>query len=964
MYSGFSTSIGSIVGRVGGSSNLTELSDVIDSVGAEESLVCLDENNNDIHMSSMLNPQTGDLVWLPLEDSNFVKLKTMSMSQMSSMLRDDYRNSVYEAAIQKSIDSFRQHHNRNPIILDIGTGTGLLAMLCAKYGAEAVFAVEMFDLLAQTAQENVNRNGMGEKIMIIQGRSSDIEALPVPVDIIVSELLDSALLGECVIPSHADAIARFMDPASYEGPNSYPLENRVVPHSAEMYATLVQSTEVNRMVSIHNLLPSELPGSDKTTIFRENEYSPNCAGGWGLFPVHWRQIVSRSKQRQQLARTATTSAADAQSRPHFDTTPAKTLSEAVPCMHAEFWHTNPQLTHKDNSGYAMFDTEIEVKEAGIMHGILFHWKAHLLSPALDPGDSIVYSTDPAVLAEYPFQDHWKQCVFPLPNPMQVYRGQILQLRVCHDDLRVWAFVTVSPTSPPPPANNAINMGFCGGNTASVAGFSHHATPLAPPAADDGLESVLGKKRNRHAKEVKRSLSCMVSKEFQEAFAMPPCSCGWHLLNDNHTTSFWNDHAHRRHIQPLVLQSAEQIFLSFAQKYIDPVSGLLRLQVVTPETWTTIKASSVYTVVDDGDGSLVAIMVAQALKERLQSIVAQTEAFARAAGIALGTYILPQIRIVSVEKRQFSRMFYLHLVHANDLAGSDDETAINTDFVTVSVVESLTGGAAGEGEGMDDDNNDGAAASDDSAIVGDLVLSLASRRQSTLNALPLWQSLSFLYAARALTASHPSFATQILPSSAQIMMIPFQSAQLCRGHGPIHEPVRSLDHTAYDEQIAGIWSAFLYPYHAADYADMRYLAPQPVSVYSLDFTDPLNLRQQNYRKETTQLDLTTSLAQVRAQYGEQVAARIDGVIFFVQYHYTSSSGDVVVAPWNAWEHQFAPYEVQSVKFFASKYPVYDGGITQHGEEHGGHQGIQRLQVEVALDAASGETSDFEISFAFF
>lgn len=996
MYSGFSTSIGSIVGRVGGSSNLTELTDIIDSVGAEESLVCLDGNNVDVHMSSMLSTQTGDVMWLPLENANFVKLKTMSMSQMSSMLRDDYRNSVYEAAIQKSIDSFRQHYQRNPVILDIGTGTGLLAMLCAKYGAEAVFAVEMFDLLAETAQENINRNGMSEKIMIIQGRSSDIEALPVPVDIIVSELLDSALLGECVIPSHADAISRFMNLSDAEGPNGYPLENRVIPHSAEMYATLVQSTEVNRMVSIHNIMPVDLPGSEHSTIFRETEYSPHCAGGWGLYPVHWKQIVARSQNPQNSFAAKK------------ESLPAKVLSDAIPCMHAEFWHTNPQLTHKDNSGYAMFDTEIEVKDAGLIHGVLFHWKAKLLSSAIDPGQSVVYSTDPATLEQYPFQDHWKQCVYPLPHPIQVYRGQILQLRVCHDDLRVWAFVTVSASSPPPPTTaNSGALGMVCGDASQLPRVTHHLHAPIAGSNEDELESMLGKKRNRNAKEVKRSLSCMVSKEFQEAFAMQPCSCGWHLLHDNHTTAYWNDHTQRKHIQSLVMQLSTQIISWFSSRFIDPVSGLLRLQILSAvahrdvEAIAAAKAAWSMRILDDADGSLLSILVAQAVRHHLQPLVEQTHAFARAAGISSQPYVLPEVVFVSVEKRQFSRMFYMHLTDANGLyvpqtkSETDEEgdhhevLSIQSQIVRIEIVESPLGNSPSTGtegeEGMDADDVPSASATSSIATPPhyDIILSLTNRRQYTLNALPLWQALSFLYSTRhfiSVTTQHhldhgallpPSI--HVAPQQARVMMIPFQSSRLCRGHGPIRHPVRELDHTAYDEQISGIWSAFLYPYHVAEYSDMRFLTLQPVEVYSLRFQDQLNENTVawNYRRNATRVALTEEFVASRQEYlrqtGENIEARIDGVIFYVEYIYANdqTSNDAVVSsPWQADIRNFAPYEIQSVKFFASSYPVYDNGATEHASKHDGYEGIRALQVEVALDSNAGETSDFEISFSFF
>jgi predicted RNA methylase len=72
----------------------------------------------------------------------------------------------------------------------------------------------MFDTMASIAQEVVAHNGFENDIIVINGKSTDIESLPVTPDILISELLDSALLGESCIPSHADAIERFLNTTS------------------------------------------------------------------------------------------------------------------------------------------------------------------------------------------------------------------------------------------------------------------------------------------------------------------------------------------------------------------------------------------------------------------------------------------------------------------------------------------------------------------------------------------------------------------------------------------------------------------------------------------------------------------------------------------------------------------------------------------------------------------------------
>jgi protein arginine N-methyltransferase 7 len=63
---------------------------------------------------------------------------------MTSMLHDTRRNDAYFRAIRAAVHEFREREHRSPIVCDIGTGTGLLAMMAAKSGARHVFAFEMF----------------------------------------------------------------------------------------------------------------------------------------------------------------------------------------------------------------------------------------------------------------------------------------------------------------------------------------------------------------------------------------------------------------------------------------------------------------------------------------------------------------------------------------------------------------------------------------------------------------------------------------------------------------------------------------------------------------------------------------------------------------------------------------------------------------------------------------------------
>lgn len=215
MYQGFGKGDGGIIGGADDDGEVENFADVCESASAEESLICrgIDSHGveSDLMLSARLCPQSGDVVWVKEDSHSAVMQRTVGMSQMTSMLHDKDRNNIYEKAIQMSLCNFTASHGRAPVVLDIGTGTGLLAMFAARHGAGQVIGCEMFEAMASIAKAVVKCNDYSDIIEVIPGKSSSIESLlPLKPDILISELLDSALLGESCMHSHADAISRFM----------------------------------------------------------------------------------------------------------------------------------------------------------------------------------------------------------------------------------------------------------------------------------------------------------------------------------------------------------------------------------------------------------------------------------------------------------------------------------------------------------------------------------------------------------------------------------------------------------------------------------------------------------------------------------------------------------------------------------------------------------------------------------
>jgi len=58
-------------------------------------------------------------------------------------------------------------------VLDVGTGSGILALAAGKWGAEKVLAIDCNELAVETASRNVLSNGESERIEVKRGKAED-----------------------------------------------------------------------------------------------------------------------------------------------------------------------------------------------------------------------------------------------------------------------------------------------------------------------------------------------------------------------------------------------------------------------------------------------------------------------------------------------------------------------------------------------------------------------------------------------------------------------------------------------------------------------------------------------------------------------------------------------------------------------------------------------------------------------
>ena len=116
-------------------------------------------------------------------------------------IRDTRRVDAYAAALRRAVTP-------DSVVVDIGTGTGIFALLACKFGARRVYAIEPGGVI-QVACEIAAANGYARRIEFIQRPSTEV-ALPEPADVIVSDLRDVLPLFRHHLPSIAHARGHFL----------------------------------------------------------------------------------------------------------------------------------------------------------------------------------------------------------------------------------------------------------------------------------------------------------------------------------------------------------------------------------------------------------------------------------------------------------------------------------------------------------------------------------------------------------------------------------------------------------------------------------------------------------------------------------------------------------------------------------------------------------------------------------
>jgi protein arginine N-methyltransferase 1 len=171
-------------------------------------------------------------------------------SEQERMLADKPRMNFYHAAIQRQV----QPGDR---VVDLGTGTGILAAFAARRGAAKVYAIDHSEILEHAkALAIFNRV---ENVEFVAAHSSDF-TLDQPVDVIVHEQMGDWLFDEGMVANVCDLRDRILKPGG-----------TILPNRFELYCEPVKLKDERQVPFIWEL---DVHGFDYSCLERDRPQEP------------------------------------------------------------------------------------------------------------------------------------------------------------------------------------------------------------------------------------------------------------------------------------------------------------------------------------------------------------------------------------------------------------------------------------------------------------------------------------------------------------------------------------------------------------------------------------------------------------------------------------------------------------------------------------------------------------------
>lgn len=204
------------------SRNITELDTRMSAVGEEEEVVMAERTES----SNLEELETLALVGSDQTSADYYFDSYSHFGIHEEMLKDIVRTKTYQNVIYQN-----NFLIKDKVVLDVGSGTGILSLFCAKAGAKHVYSVEC-SRMADMAKEIVEANGFSDVITVLKGKVEEIVLPVVHVDVIISEWMGYFLLFENMLNTVLYARDKWLVDGGI-----------VLPDKASLYLTAIEDAE-------------------------------------------------------------------------------------------------------------------------------------------------------------------------------------------------------------------------------------------------------------------------------------------------------------------------------------------------------------------------------------------------------------------------------------------------------------------------------------------------------------------------------------------------------------------------------------------------------------------------------------------------------------------------------------------------------------------------------------------------
>ncbi len=172
------------------------------------------------------------------------------------MINDFERNEAYKQSLERAVKP-------GQLVLEIGTGSGIVAMMAARAGAKKVVTCEVNPILARVAKETVARNGYADRIDVVPRLSTQLTVgeggdLPEKADVFVSELINIGMLAPRMLSVLQHARTHLVKPGG-----------AIIPRASTVYAMLVETPELARINPVETIDGFDMGSFD---VFRSPGY--------------------------------------------------------------------------------------------------------------------------------------------------------------------------------------------------------------------------------------------------------------------------------------------------------------------------------------------------------------------------------------------------------------------------------------------------------------------------------------------------------------------------------------------------------------------------------------------------------------------------------------------------------------------------------------------------------------------